>query len=221
MSLAIRAAKGDPGLSLKGIASGLTKVAKVAAPALRAIPGVGAVVAAGELIGAGLGALKKVTGAGATTGAGGTPPIYMPPPPEIPVAIPGGAPPGVKLAVERVGGTTISGGVGGIQTAGIGQTGAAIGKAVAKIAKSPLARGIVGGAGTIATGIALYDAAGNFLGTKKRHRRMNALNPRALSRANRRVNAFAAISTRTLRSLGYQVSRHRKPRVKIGKKRCR
>lgn len=42
-------------------------------------------------------------------------------------------------------------------------------------------------AGTAATGAAVYDAAGNFLGTRKRRRRINPLNHRALSRALKRV----------------------------------
>lgn len=46
----------------------------------------------------------------------------------------------------------------------------------------------IGGAiGTVATGVAIYDAAGNYLGNKKRSRRINPLNNRALMRALRRV----------------------------------
>jgi hypothetical protein len=42
----------------------------------------------------------------------------------------------------------------------------------------------VGGA---ATGYAIYDAAGNFLGTRKKYRRMNPMNYRALKRAVKRI----------------------------------
>lgn len=41
--------------------------------------------------------------------------------------------------------------------------------------------------GAAATGAAVYDAAGNFLGTRKRRRRINPLNHRALNRALKRV----------------------------------
>lgn len=46
---------------------------------------------------------------------------------------------------------------------------------------------VLTGAGVAATGVAIYDAAGNYLGMRKRKRRINPLNGRALSRALRRV----------------------------------
>lgn len=45
----------------------------------------------------------------------------------------------------------------------------------------------VGAAGAAATGVAIYDAAGNYLGNRKRGRRINPLNHRALTRALRRI----------------------------------
>lgn len=48
--------------------------------------------------------------------------------------------------------------------------------------------GTVGRAvGAAATGYAIYDAAGNFIGNRKRSRRINPLNYRALNRALSRV----------------------------------
>ena len=54
-------------------------------------------------------------------------------------------------------------------------------------------------------------------------RRMNVMNPRALTRANRRICGFADTSTKVLRTLGYSVSSTRSPRRGCktkGKKRC-
>jgi len=60
---------------------------------------------------------------------------------------------------------------------GAGAVGGAvrIGKTVGKVA------------GTAATGAILYDAAGNIIGQRKRSKRINPLNHRALNRALRRV----------------------------------
>jgi len=44
-----------------------------------------------------------------------------------------------------------------------------------------------GAVGAAATGVAIYDAAGNFMGTRKKGRRINPLNHRALTRALRRI----------------------------------
>lgn len=46
---------------------------------------------------------------------------------------------------------------------------------------------VIGAAGVAATGVAIYDAAGNYLGQKKRSRRINPLNHRALKRAMSRI----------------------------------
>jgi len=61
----------------------------------------------------------------------------------------------------------------------------AVGRALPGIGK---VAGKVGSAvGAAATGYAIYDAAGNFLGNKRRSRRINPLNYRALNRALSRV----------------------------------
>lgn len=62
----------------------------------------------------------------------------------------------------------------------------------------------------------LVDAVGNVLDIrqKKPSRRMNPLNPRALSRAHRRMDAFRGIATRELKHYGYSVSRTAKPKSK-------
>jgi hypothetical protein len=52
-----------------------------------------------------------------------------------------------------------------------------------KVAGSRVGRAV----GAAATGIAIYDAAGNFLGTRKKYRRMNPMNYRALKRAVKRI----------------------------------
>lgn len=50
--------------------------------------------------------------------------------------------------------------------------------------------------------------------------RMNVMNPRALARADRRVTGFARQSSRILRSMGFNVSPRKAPKLK-GKKRSR
>jgi len=73
-----------------------------------------------------------------------------------------------------------------------------VGRAVARIG-GRVAKGV----GAAATGYAIYDAAGNFLGNKKKHRRINPLNHRALSRALRRIekvkHAMKRVSAITVR----------------------
>lgn len=49
--------------------------------------------------------------------------------------------------------------------------------------------------------------------------RMNVLNPAALARADRRVRGFANKAAPMLKQMGYQVSKHRKVNVKMGRKR--
>lgn len=67
----------------------------------------------------------------------------------------------------------------------------------------------------------LYDAAGNLIATKKRSRRMNVLNPKALSRANRRLSGFRDVAVRSLKTYGYTVSATRSAKRTVGKKRRR
>ena len=45
-------------------------------------------------------------------------------------------------------------------------------------------------------------------------RRMNVLNPRALARANRRMEGFRSVAVRSLKQYGYHVSAHRHPKKK-------
>jgi hypothetical protein len=62
---------------------------------------------------------------------------------------------------------------------GLGRIGTTVGKVVgSRVGKA---------VGAAATGIAIYDAAGNFLGTRKKYRRMNPMNYRALKRAVKRI----------------------------------
>jgi hypothetical protein len=67
--------------------------------------------------------------------------------------------------------------------------------------------------------LGLYDAAGNLMATKKRSRRMNVLNPKALARANRRVVGFRDVAVRSLKQYGYTVSTTRKAKATKGKRR--
>lgn len=65
-----------------------------------------------------------------------------------------------------------------------------VGKALTKPGVGKIAAGTV--AGTVA-GDYLYDAAGNIIGQKQRHRRMNPMNVKAARRAIRRVKAARKI----------------------------
>lgn len=60
----------------------------------------------------------------------------------------------------------------------IGSIGKAVLPGIGKVAKV---------AGAAATGYAIYDAAGNFLGNRKRSRRINPMNYRAANRALKRI----------------------------------
>jgi hypothetical protein len=57
-------------------------------------------------------------------------------------------------------------------------------------------------------------------GGRKRYRRMNALNPRALTRATRRLHGFHSKSKKALRELGYTVVRTGTARGGGKKRRC-
>ena len=52
------------------------------------------------------------------------------------------------------------------------------------------------GAGTAAAGVAVYDAVGNYMGQRKKGRRINPLNHRALKRAIRRIERSKGIMKR-------------------------
>lgn len=56
--------------------------------------------------------------------------------------------------------------------------------------------GIIRSAAGTAAGVAIYDAAGNLIGTRAPRKRMNPLNHRALSRALRRVEAAKRMTKR-------------------------
>lgn len=66
---------------------------------------------------------------------------------------------------------------------GIGRVATGVGGAVTRAAGSRVGRAV----GAAATGVAIYDAAGNLLGYQKKRRRINPMNWRALNRALRRV----------------------------------
>lgn len=81
----------------------------------------------------------------------------------------------------------------------------------------PFAKGLAKGAAGIAVGMGVEKGLDWMFGaSKKKHRHMNVLNPRALSRANRRVTGFAAKARPILKDLGYSFSTHRhvKPKKK-------
>ena len=65
----------------------------------------------------------------------------------------------------------------------VGRTLPGIGKIGGAIVRSPVARGVAAGA----AGSAIYDAAGNYLGQRRRSRRINPLNHKALKRAMTRI----------------------------------
>ena len=97
-----------------------------------------------------------------------------------------------------------------IATMGAAQMGAVPGWGNLAQRAARVAAPVAGRIGTwIAIGgglLGLYDAAGNLIATKKKTRRMNVLNPRALSRANRRLCGFRDVATRALKQYGYSVS---------------
>ena len=69
------------------------------------------------------------------------------------------------------------------------------------------------GAGAAATGYAIYDAAGNLIGHKRKGRRMNPMNYRALRRAARRIKA-ARKFVKLIDSVGHPKARHHFSRSK-------
>lgn len=96
--------------------------------------------------------------------------------------------PGPVGTVARVaaGAGAIAGGAKAISVAGKALPALpAIGRALPGIGK--VAGRAAGAIGTVATGVAIYDAAGNYLGQRKKGRRINPLNWRALNRALSRV----------------------------------
>lgn len=70
-----------------------------------------------------------------------------------------------------------------------------VGAAVGRVATGRIGRAVAGGA----IGAAIYDAAGNLIGYRKKKRRINPLNHRALSRALRRVEAAKKTCSRVNR----------------------
>ena len=65
----------------------------------------------------------------------------------------------------------------------------------ARRARGPIGR-IVGAAGTAATGAAIYDAAGNYMGDRKKHRGINPMNMKAAKRALRRIERAKKLMSR-------------------------
>jgi hypothetical protein len=105
--------------------------------------------------------------------------------------------PGPVGAVARIG-TVVAGAAGASKALSKGLPAVrslpgvgAIGKAVPRIGGKVLA-----GAGTAATGVAVYDAVGNYMGQRKKSRRINPLNHRALKRAIRRIERSKDIMKR-------------------------
>ncbi len=99
-------------------------------------------------------------------------------PPSLPPAVPGGGA-GVPVPVPRT--------VPGVPR-GPGARGGTLSRA---------AVAAVIAAGGYVIGSWVYDAAGNLIGRRKR-RRMNVLNPRALRRSMRRVQGFARFARKTI-----------------------
>lgn len=91
--------------------------------------------------------------------------------------------------------------------------GSALGKVGAAIGKSRWIKTVIGGA----LSYVLYDTvtgAIKRISSSPPHRRMNVLNPRALSRANRRVVGFSHVARKTLHQLGYKVEKTRHVKAK-------
>ena len=80
---------------------------------------------------------------------------------------------------------------------------------------------IAAGAAGVATGAALTTLADGTVVMRKKRRSMNPLNPRALTRATRRISSFHDRSAKALRQLGYVVSRAGAARRAGGKCGCK
>lgn len=115
--------------------------------------------------------------------------------------------------------------VGRVGGAVLGRAGAAIGRAVARIGGSRVGRAVVEQAPGVGAGIALTQLAQRVgpqlpalpgmgpsqggqielpgFGTKKKYRKMNPLNPRALRRALRRAEGFEKFARKTVSGLRY------------------
>ena len=115
---------------------------------------------------------------------------------------------------------TVAGAVAGARKAlpalrslpGAGAVVAAAGGAGGRI--GGVVRAIGKGAGAAATGYAIYDAAGNLIGhQRKKGRRMNPMNYRALKRAARRIKA-ARKFVKLIDSVGHPKARHHFSRSK-------
>ena len=178
-----------------GMMLGSGSAAGLRLPGLGGLLGtVGTVVgtaAAGPIGGAVGGWLGGLFGGGRGGGAtgGGTPGT---------IAFPGipGAPPGLPPMGPQQAGFLTPGTVG------------AVGGAVGRVAGSRAGRRIIATVGGI-LGYYVFDKALGwiFKPGKPPSRRMNVLNPRALTRANRRMEGFRTVSTKALRELGYTVAR--------------
>lgn len=97
----------------------------------------------------------------------------------------------------------------------LGAAGAAAGKAIARVASSPLARRAAKAIVKVAGGWMVWNGVEYVFSALKpdgatKPRRMNVMNVRALARADRRVQRFAGRAVPVLKQLGYQVERHGK-----------
>lgn len=92
-------------------------------------------------------------------------------------------------------GTTVAAGVGAVKAVKAGtqlaratsQVIPGVGRAVASGSVRRIGGRVLAAAGTVATGAAIYDAAGNLIGNRKRSRRINPMNHKAAMRAVRRI----------------------------------
>lgn len=79
--------------------------------------------------------------------------------------------------------------------------GRVIGGAVGRVARSPAARRLGTAIGVGAAAGAIYDAAGNLIGNRKKYRRVNPMNYRAAMRAVRRIKGARKALQRIERTL--------------------
>lgn len=141
----------------------------------------------------------KLGGSGGTT-TGTSAPVFIPPP--TTGGFGGGTVVGTGVGTMGIVGT-------GVRTSGlVGAVGGLVGRAggaVGKAAGNKKVRGVVGGI----LGWWLVDKlTGAILGqTTPPRRHMNVLNPRALTRANKRLCGFRDLAKRSLGELGYRVER--------------
>lgn len=180
---------------------------------LKAIPGVGVALAANDIYQMGKQMIARPARPVEVSGAGGDPNQWGTPASVLAKQARGESVSQNEMDAAFPQGFVQQAGVG----SAIGRIGGRIGPMIGRAGRSTAGKAVIGGAAG-AVGWELGEQFFNGHG-RPRSRRMNYLNQRALTRANRRVCGFADISVKTLRQLGYTVSASRKHKQSTKKRR--